>query len=191
MMGALQLAAALLLAAPAHSFISLPLLRSTTLLKGLHTDKPFSNPDHDLLVRVARGEKGERTPVWLMRQAGRYMAGFRQYSDKYAFRERSENPEIAVELSLQCWRAFGMDGVIMFSDILTPLTALGIDFDVVKGKGPVIYNPPRSLADVNALKKLEVKWACLGPWIKCNTKMCHCTCCLTCLEERVTTQPKK
>ena len=60
-----------------------------------------------------------------MRQAGRYMAEFRAYSDKYAFRHRSETPEIATELSLQCWRAFGVDGVIMFSDILTILPALG------------------------------------------------------------------
>lgn len=92
----------------------------------------------DLLVRAARGEETERTPVWLMRQAGRYMASFRAYSEKYAFRTRSETPEIATELSLQCWRAFGVDGVIMFSDILTILPALGVDFDVVPGKGPAI-----------------------------------------------------
>jgi len=76
--------------------------------------------------------------VWLMRQAGRYMKAFRAYSEKYPFRMRSETPEIATELSLQCWRAFGVDGVIMFSDILTPLPALGVEFDVVSGKGPVI-----------------------------------------------------
>ena len=85
-----------------------------------------------LLLRVARGEQGERPPVWLMRQAGRYMAEFREYSNKYGFRHRSETPEIAIELSLQPWRAFKPDGVIMFSDILTPLPALGVEFDVVK-----------------------------------------------------------
>ena len=100
--------------------------------------------DHDVLLRAARGEKTERTPVWLMRQAGRYMADFRKYSDKIPFRQRSENPEIATELSLQCWRAFGVDGVIMFSDILTILPALGIEFDVVKGKGPQIEDTPRT-----------------------------------------------
>ena len=73
-----------------------------------------------------------------MRQAGRYMADFRQYSDKYPFRHRSETPEIAIELSLQPWRSFKTDGVIFFSDILTPLPALGIEFDVIKGKGPQI-----------------------------------------------------
>ena len=59
-----------------------------------------------------------------MRQAGRYMASFREYSTTIGFRERSETPDIATELSLQPWRAFGVDGVIMFSDILTPLPAL-------------------------------------------------------------------
>ena len=57
--------------------------------------------DRDILVRAARGEEVERTPVWLMRQAGRYMAAFREYSNKYPFRQRSETPDFAVELSLQ------------------------------------------------------------------------------------------
>jgi uroporphyrinogen-III decarboxylase len=76
-----------------------------------------------------------------MRQAGRYMAAFREYSDRLPFRERSETASIAIELSLQPWRSFQTDGVIMFSDILTPLPALGIEFDVIKGKGPLIDNP--------------------------------------------------
>lgn len=66
-----------------------------------------------------------------------------RYSDKIGFRERSETADIAIELSLQPWRAFRPDGVIMFSDILTPLPALGIEFDVVRGKGPVIASPVR------------------------------------------------
>lgn len=99
-----------------------------------HTPEP-----HDLVLRVARGQKDyARTPVWMMRQAGRYMKAFRAYSEVYPFRQRSETPEMAIELSLQCWRKYGMDAVIFFSDILTPLPALGIEFDVVRGKGPVI-----------------------------------------------------
>lgn len=107
--------------------------------------------DRDILVRAASGEQTERTPVWLMRQAGRYMAAFREYSDVIPFRERSETPDYAVELSLQCHRAYGMDGIIFFSDILTPLPVLGIDFDVVKGKGPVISTKIRTEDDVNSL----------------------------------------
>jgi uroporphyrinogen decarboxylase len=114
-----------------------------------------SSPDDPILLRAARGEQTERPPVWLMRQAGRYMAEFRAYSDKYGFRHRSETSEIAIELSLQPFRAFQPDGVIMFSDILTPLPALGVEFDVVKGKGPIISNPVRTLADVAALKPME------------------------------------
>ncbi|GLC42056.1 Uroporphyrinogen decarboxylase [Pleodorina starrii] len=108
-----------------------------------------------LLLRVARGEDAERTPVWLMRQAGRYMAAFREYSDKYPFRMRSETPEIAIELSLQPLRAFRPDGIIFFSDILTPLPGMGIEFDMVKGKGPVIANPVRSTEQLRQLTPLS------------------------------------
>lgn len=77
-----------------------------------------------------------------------------RFSDKYPFRMRSETPDIAVELSMQPYRAFQMDGVIMFSDILTPLPALGIEFDVIKGRGPCIEHPIRSFEDVEQLKPL-------------------------------------
>jgi uroporphyrinogen decarboxylase len=110
--------------------------------------------DRDILIRAARGEITERTPVWLMRQAGRYMAAFRHYSDTIPFRHRSETPDIAVELSLQCHRAYGMDGIIMFSDILTPLPCLGIDFDVIKGSGPVITTPINTVDDVMNLQRV-------------------------------------
>jgi uroporphyrinogen decarboxylase len=110
--------------------------------------------DHDILLRVAKGEKADRTPVWLMRQAGRYMKAFKEYSNKYPFRMRSETPDIAIELSMQPFRAFGTDGVIMFSDILTPLPSMGIEFDVIKGKGPQIPTPIRSMEQVKALKPI-------------------------------------
>jgi len=110
--------------------------------------------EEDILLRAAKGLPVQRSPVWLMRQAGRYMPAFREYSENYEFRMRSETPEIATELSLQPWKAFGVDGVIMFSDILTPLPAMGIEFDVVRGKGPVISNPIRSMEDVAALTPL-------------------------------------
>ncbi len=66
-----------------------------------------------------------------------------RFSEKYPFRMRSETAEIAIELSMQPWNAFRPDGVIMFSDILTPLPAMGIEFDVVRGKGPIIQEPIR------------------------------------------------
>eukprot|EP01041_Mallomonas_annulata_P000243 gene243-448_t len=125
--------------------------------------------DADILIRAFKGQKVERTPVWLMRQAGRYMADFRKYSEKYGFRERSETPDIAIELSLQPWRTFGVDGVIMFSDILTPLPAMGIDFHIVEGKGPKITNPIRSKADIEAIKPIydvDKQVPFLGPILK-------------------------
>mmetsp|Transcript_18960 Transcript_18960/g.39967 ORF Transcript_18960/g.39967 Transcript_18960/m.39967 type:complete len:410 (+) Transcript_18960:175-1404(+) len=132
-------------------------LRSTVAEDASSTDiaNGSSAGDRDILVRAARGETTERTPVWLMRQAGRYMSAFRQYSDVYPFRERSETPSMAIELSLQCHRAYGMDGIIMFSDILTPLPTLGIEFDVVRGIGPVISTEVRSEEDVAKLNDAE------------------------------------
>jgi uroporphyrinogen decarboxylase len=92
----------------------------------------------------------------MMRQAGRYMKVYRDLRDKYPnFRERSENSELAIEISLQPWRAFQPDGVIMFSDILTPLTGIGIPFDIIESKGPIIDPPIRTQEQVNALKPLE------------------------------------
>ncbi len=109
-----------------------------------------------LLLRAARGEVLERPPVWMMRQAGRYMKVYRDLREKYpGFRERSENPEIAIEISLQPWRAFQPDGVIMFSDILTPLPGIGIDFDIVESKGPLFENPIRTQEQIDRLNPLD------------------------------------
>jgi uroporphyrinogen decarboxylase len=129
-------------------YVSSTAAKEDVVIEHNHCKEPG---DRDILIRAAKGEVTERTPVWLMRQAGRYMSAFRQYSTKYGFRERSETPAMATELSLQCHRKYGMDGIIMFSDILTPLPTLGIEFDVVGGVGPVITTPIESEADVNAL----------------------------------------
>lgn len=108
------------------------------------------------LLRAARGEVLERPPVWMMRQAGRYMKAYRDLRDKYpSFRDRSENVDLAVEISLQPFRAFQPDGVILFSDILTPLPGIGIPFDIIESRGPVIDPPVRSLEQVKNLKPLE------------------------------------
>ena len=108
------------------------------------------------LLRAARGEVLDRPPVWMMRQAGRYMKEYRDLRDKYpSFRDRSENPELAIEISLQPFRAFGPDGVIMFSDILTPLPGIGIPFDIIEQRGPVIDPPIRSQEQINKLQPLE------------------------------------
>ncbi len=109
-----------------------------------------------LLLRAARGEKVERPPVWMMRQAGRYMKVYRDLREKYpSFRERSENADIAIEISLQPWKAFQPDGVIMFSDILTPLPGIGIDFDIIESQGPVFKTPIRTQDQIDKLTTFD------------------------------------
>ena len=111
---------------------------------------------NDRLLRAARGEVLDRPPVWMMRQAGRYMKVYRDLREKYpTFRERSEIAELAAEISLQPFRAFQPDGVIMFSDILTPLTGIGINFDIIESRGPIIESPIRTQAQVDALTEFD------------------------------------
>lgn len=108
------------------------------------------------LLRAARKEPLDRPPVWMMRQAGRYMKVYRDLRDKYpSFRERSENPDLAIEISLQPWRAFRPDGVILFSDILTPLPGMGIPFDIIESKGPLIDPPLRTREQIEQVHALD------------------------------------
>ncbi|MEH2124334.1 uroporphyrinogen decarboxylase [Nostoc sp.] len=123
----------------------------------------YSTTPH--LLRAARGEVVDRPPVWMMRQAGRYMKAYRDLREKYpSFRDRSEIPEVAIEVSLQPWKAFQPDGVILFSDIVTPLPGLGIDMDIAEGKGPIIHSPLRTQEQIDALHPLEPEAAL--PFIK-------------------------
>ena len=89
------------------------------------------------MVRTARGEDCERAPAWMMRQAGRYQKAYRDLALKHpSFRERSENVDLITEISLQPWNSFKPDGVILFSDILTPLPAFGVEMEIDDNKGP-------------------------------------------------------
>ncbi|KAL3631468.1 Uroporphyrinogen decarboxylase 1, chloroplastic [Castilleja foliolosa] len=111
-----------------------------------------------LLVKAARGEPVDRPPAWMMRQAGRYMAIYRKLAEKYpSFRERSETTDLIVEISLQPWAAFRPDGVIIFSDILTPLPAFGVPFDIEEVRGPVIQSPIRSEEDLKKLHPIDLE----------------------------------
>ncbi|XP_057821002.2 uroporphyrinogen decarboxylase isoform X1 [Cryptomeria japonica] len=124
-----------------------------TLIESLAEANPSSTVE-PLLLRAVRGETVQRPPVWLMRQAGRYMKSYRELCEKYPmFRERSENVELAVRISLQPWKSFKPDGVILFSDILTPLSGMNIPFDIIKGRGPVIFNPIKTLGDVAEVRE--------------------------------------
>lgn len=108
------------------------------------------------LLRAARGEVLDRPPVWMMRQAGRYMKVYRELRERYpSFRDRSEKVDLAIEISLQPFRAFQPDGVILFSDILTPLPGMGIPFDIIESRGPIIDPPIRSLAQIQQVRALQ------------------------------------
>jgi uroporphyrinogen decarboxylase len=110
---------------------------------------------HDRFLRACRREPVDRTPVWMMRQAGRYMAEYQALRAKHSLLELCRTPELAVEVTLQPLRAFGFDAAILFSDLLIPLAPLGIPFDFQAGEGPVIERPLRSAADVDALRRFE------------------------------------
>ncbi|MDD5542937.1 MAG: uroporphyrinogen decarboxylase [Acidobacteriia bacterium] len=106
---------------------------------------------NDLFLRACRRSPVERVPVWLMRQAGRYMQAYRDVRRKVPFMDLVKNVELATEISLQPYRRFGMDAVILFSDILVPVEAMGIDVSIPEG-GPRIGNPVRTPEDVRALR---------------------------------------
>jgi uroporphyrinogen decarboxylase len=110
---------------------------------------------NDRFLRACRRERVDRTPVWLMRQAGRYMAEYRALRERHSMLELCRTPELAVEVTLQPIRAFPLDAAILFSDLLVPLAPLGIPFDFQKGEGPVIGKPVDSAADVSALRRFE------------------------------------
>ena len=106
---------------------------------------------NDLLIRAARGEAVARTPVWMMRQAGRYLPDYRAVRANTDFLTLCKTPELAVEVSLQPYRILGVDAVIMFSDILIPVEAMGQEVRLTEQKGPELPEPIRSREQVDRL----------------------------------------
>ncbi|WP_366921476.1 uroporphyrinogen decarboxylase [Metallumcola ferriviriculae] len=110
---------------------------------------------NDLFLRACRREKVEYTPVWLMRQAGRYMEEYMKIRRKHTFLEMCKTPELAAEVTLQPVNRIGVDAAILFADILLPLEGMGMDLEFAKGEGPVLHNPVRNEQDVNNLRLIE------------------------------------
>ena len=116
-------------------------------------DQHMSLPDthQPFLIRACRGQTLARPPVWLMRQAGRYMSEYQAMRQKYSFLTLCKNVDAAVEVSLQPYKAFGMDAVIMFSDILVIPEAMGLEVVFTESHGPQLPRPVRTEADIDAL----------------------------------------
>ena len=106
---------------------------------------------NDLLLRALKGEKVERPPVWMMRQAGRYLPDYIKLRDKYDFFTRCQTPELATKITLQPVDQVGVDAAIIFSDILVIPQAMGVEVLMEEGKGPALPKTIKSQRDINAL----------------------------------------
>ncbi|RUM57168.1 MAG: uroporphyrinogen decarboxylase [Persephonella sp.] len=113
-------------------------------------------PKNDLFLRAIRWEKVERTPIWLMRQAGRYMPEYRKLREKArSFKNFYKNVELSVKASLLPKKILGVDAIIIFSDILTPLESIGMKFDFIEKQGPVFENPINEPSDIDRLREFN------------------------------------
>jgi len=111
---------------------------------------------NDLLLRTLRGEATERTPVWMMRQAGRYLPEYMVLREKYGFFERCQTPELACAITLQPVDIIGVDAAILFSDILVVPQAMGLEVQLIESKGPVLPDPIKNVNDLNRVRVPDV-----------------------------------
>ena len=114
---------------------------------------------NDLFLRTLRGETVERPPVWMMRQAGRYLPEFRALRDQYDFFTRCRTPELVAEITIQPVDIVQVDAAILFSDILVVPQAMGIDIEMKENIGPFIAHPIRNAQDVERVQIPDVSHA--------------------------------
>src|ERR671929_633151 len=117
----------------------------------------MSDLKNDLLLRALRKEKVERPPVWMMRQAGRYLPDYIKLREKYDFFTRVQTPELATEITLQPIDQVGVDAAIIFSDILVIPQAMGVEVLMEEGKGPSLPNTIHTQQDIDALITEDVE----------------------------------
>lgn len=110
---------------------------------------------NDRFLKACRREPVDCTPVWFMRQAGRYMAEYRSLRAKHSMLELCKTPELAAQVTLQPIDRFPLDAAIIFADILLPLEPMGLSLEFAEGEGPVIHNPVRDQADVDRLNVID------------------------------------
>ncbi|HTT72538.1 MAG TPA: uroporphyrinogen decarboxylase [Thermoplasmata archaeon] len=111
----------------------------------------------DRLVRALRGEETDTTPIWLMRQAGRHLPGYRKLRETHPLLEIARTPELAAEVTLEPVRRYDVDAGVVFADISLPFLGLGVPFSIDPGLGPVVPNPLRRRADVEALTEFDAR----------------------------------
>src|SRR4029079_8671449 len=111
---------------------------------------------NDILLRVLSGEKVERPPVWMMRQAGRYLPEYMALRKKYSFFERCQVPELACEITIQSIDIIGVDAAILFSDILVVPQAMGLEVELIESKGPVLPDPIKTVNDLSRVRIPDV-----------------------------------
>ena len=129
-----------------------------TRLEALSAPRPDSSdaPWHDsLFLRACRREPTERTPIWLMRQAGRYMQEYREIRAQTTFLELCKNPALCAEVMLMAVDRLGVDAAIIFSDLLPILEPMGLELEFAQGEGPVIHNPVREAEDLQRVVELD------------------------------------
>jgi uroporphyrinogen decarboxylase len=122
-------------------------------------------------LRAARGEPSDHTPIWLNRQAGRYMPEYHQVKGKTRSLDFFKNPELAAQATLDAQRILGVDAAILFADLLPILEPMGLELDYIEGSGPRFANPVRSPADIAALKPLVAEEG--TPYIAETVKNCR------------------
>src|ERR1700733_6033664 len=117
----------------------------------------MSQLKNDLLLRVLRGEQTERTPVWMMRQAGRYLPDYIKLKEKFSFFERCQTPELAAAITIQPVEQIGVDAAILFSDILVIPQAMGMEVQLIESKGPFLPEPIKKADDLERLLVPDVE----------------------------------
>lgn len=109
------------------------------------------------ILRALRGEEVDRRPIWLMRQAGRYLPGYRALRERHSILELARTPELAAQITLEPLHRFDLDAAVVYADITLPYAGLGIDFSIDPGVGPVIPKPIRTRAQVDALTEFDAE----------------------------------
>lgn len=112
---------------------------------------------NDIFLRACAGKKTEYKPVWLMRQAGRYLPEYQKVRSKVDFLTLCKTPELAAEVTIQPVDILNVDVAILFSDILVPIEPMGMQLEFSENKGPVFHNPVRTTADIAALRAIDAQ----------------------------------